>query len=551
MTGRLFRSSLMVGLSTMLLCIGLFFGVLYQYFGTQLMSELTTESFFVAQGMNLIGVDYLEELSTSHRITWIDGDGTVLYDNWVEASTMESHLYREEVQEAMDSGTGVSNRWSTTLAQRTLYVSRLLDDNTVVRIATTQDSVLSLLSTLTQSLLLILVLCLLLSAVLSLRLAQVIMKPILAIDLEHPEYSTGYDELTPLLSRIKRQNSTIHRQFVQLKQAQIEFSAVTDNMSEGFCLLDKEGHLLSYNSATLKLLESAPLEGDGIHSYLELNRNLHFRTAVEDALNGTSNQQITELGSRICKIMANPVLRDGVSAGAVVVILDVTARQRSEEMRREFTANVSHELKTPLTSISGIAEIMQNGLIRPEDIPEFASDIYQEAQRLISLVGDILRLSQLDEGAPEIEQTDVDLYNLAQEILKRMETPAQKNQVALKLQGTSATLHGSHRVLDEMLSNLIDNAIKYNRPAGTVRVTVRPQPEGHILLEVADTGLGIPQADLKRVFERFYRVDKSHSKAIGGTGLGLSIVKHGAAYHNATVSLDSQEGIGTVVSIVF
>ncbi len=551
MTGKLFRSSLMVGLSTMLLCIGLFFGVLYQHFGTQLMSELTTESFFVAQGMNLIGQDYLEELSTSHRITWIDGDGTVLYDNWVSADTMESHLYREEVQEAMSSGTGVSNRWSTTLSQRTLYVSRLLEDNTVIRIATTQASVLALLSSLTQPLLLILLLCLLLSAVLSLRLAQVIIKPILAIDLEHPEYFTGYEELTPLLSRIKRQNTTIHRQIVQLQQAQTEFSAVTDNMSEGFCLLDREGHLLSYNSATLKLLESQPLEGDGIHSYLELNRNLPFRQAVESALGGTSNQQIAEFGPRICKIMANPVLQDGTNAGAVVVILDVTARQRGEEMRREFTANVSHELKTPLTSISGIAELMQNGLIRPDDVPDFASDIYQEAQRLISLVGDILRLSQLDEGAPEIEQTDVDLHELAQEILARLAKPAEKNQITLKLLGESALIHGSHRVLDEMLSNLIDNAIKYNRPRGTVRVTIQNQPDGHISLEVADTGLGIPDSDKKRVFERFYRVDKSHSKAIGGTGLGLSIVKHGAAYHNATVSLESQEGVGTAVTILF
>ena len=549
MTAKLFRTSMAVAVSVMVLSIALFMGMLYQYFSDQMMTELESETWLVSRGVELDGMDYLNGLHTTSRVTWVAADGTVLYDNEADASTMENHADREEIREALTSETGTAQRFSSTLSEQTLYVTQRLSDGTVIRLASAQKTVGLLLISMIQPILIILVLSLLLSAVLASRLSKGLIKPILSLDLEHPEDCETYDELTPLLSRLKRQNDTIQQQMDLLKQRQTEFAALTDNMSEGFLLLDRQGHVLSHNSGALRLLGVEEPEGEV--NVLVLNREEPFRQAVDEALAGRRSQQLLHLNGRYCRLLANPVLADGKPAGAVLVLLDVTEQEQREELRREFTANVSHELKTPLTSISGIAEIMQSGMVKPEDVQGFAGDIYQEAQRLIALVEDIIRLSRLDEGAESLERVPVNLLSLAQDVARRLDSAAQKAGVTLKVMGRSVEIPGVPSVLDEMVYNLCDNAIKYNRSGGTVNVTVAPAADGAAEISVEDTGIGIPMEDPSRVFERFYRVDKSHSKEIGGTGLGLSIVKHGAALHSAQIHLESQVGKGTSVQLLF
>ena len=549
MTAKLFRTSMAVAVSVMVLSIALFMGMLYQYFSDQMMTELESETWLVSRGVELDGMDYLNGLHTTSRVTWVAADGTVLYDNEADASTMENHADREEIREALTSETGTAQRFSSTLSEQTLYVTQRLSDGTVIRLASAQKTVGLLLISMIQPILIILVLSLLLSAVLASRLSKGLIKPILSLDLEHPEDCETYDELTPLLSRLKRQNDTIQQQMNLLKQRQTEFAALTDNMSEGFLLLDRQGHVLSHNSGALRLLGVEEPEGEV--NVLVLNREEPFRQAVDEALSGKRSQQMLHLNGRYCKLLANPVLADGKPAGAVLVLLDVTEQEQRDELRREFTANVSHELKTPLTSISGIAEIMQSGMVKPEDIQSFAGDIYQEAQRLIALVEDIIRLSRLDEGAESLEREPVNLLSVAQDVARRLDSAAQKAGVTLKVMGLSVEVRGIPSVLDEMVYNLCDNAIKYNHPGGTVNVTVAPANDGSAEVTVEDTGIGIPVEDQSRVFERFYRVDKSHSKEIGGTGLGLSIVKHGASLHGAQIHMDSQVGRGTSVQLLF
>ena len=549
MTAKLFRTSMAVAVSGMVLSIALFMGMLYQYFSDQMMTELESETWLVSRGVELDGMDYLNGLHTTSRVTWVAADGTVLYDNEADASTMENHADREEIREALTSETGTAQRFSSTLSEQTLYVTQRLSDGTVIRLASAQKTVGLLLISMIQPILIILVLSLLLSAVLASRLSKGLIKPILSLDLEHPEDCETYDELTPLLSRLKRQNDTIQQQMNLLKQRQTEFAALTDNMSEGFLLLDRQGHVLSHNSGALRLLGVEEPEGEV--NVLVLNREEPFRQAVDEALSGKRSQQMLHLNGRYCKLLANPVLADGKPAGAVLVLLDVTEQEQRDELRREFTANVSHELKTPLTSISGIAEIMQSGMVKPEDIQSFAGDIYQEAQRLIALVEDIIRLSRLDEGAESLEREPVNLLSVAQDVARRLDSAAQKAGVTLKVMGLSVEVRGIPSVLDEMVYNLCDNAIKYNHPGGTVNVTVAPADDGSAEVTVEDTGIGIPVEDQSRVFERFYRVDKSHSKEIGGTGLGLSIVKHGASLHGAQIHMDSQVGRGTSVQLLF
>ena len=549
MTAKLFRTSMAVAVSVMVLSIALFMGMLYQYFSDQMMTELESETWLVSRGVELDGMDYLNGLHTTSRVTWVAADGTVLNDNEADASTMENHADREEIREALTSETGTAQRFSSTLSEQTLYVTQRLSDGTVIRLASAQKTVGLLLISMIQPILIILVLSLLLSAVLASRLSKGLIKPILSLDLEHPEDCETYDELTPLLSRLKRQNDTIQQQMNLLKQRQTEFAALTDNMSEGFLLLDRQGHVLSHNSGALRLLGVEEPEGEV--NVLVLNREEPFRQAVDEALSGKRSQQMLHLNGRYCKLLANPVLADGKPAGAVLVLLDVTEQEQRDELRREFTANVSHELKTPLTSISGIAEIMQSGMVKPEDIQSFAGDIYQEAQRLIALVEDIIRLSRLDEGAESLEREPVNLLSVAQDVARRLDSAAQKAGVTLKVMGLSVEVRGIPSVLDEMVYNLCDNAIKYNHPGGTVNVTVAPADDGSAEVTVEDTGIGIPVEDQSRVFERFYRVDKSHSKEIGGTGLGLSIVKHGASLHGAQIHMDSQVGRGTSVQLLF
>ena len=550
MTAKIFRNSMAVGISVFLLSVALFMGVLYQYFGNQLTDELENEAWLVARGVELRGIEYLEGLNSSSRITWVDQDGTVLYDNMADPATMENHADRAEIRDAMRGSQGTAVRDSSTLAEKTFYVARRLEDGTVIRLASAQYTIVVLLLSMLQPLMIILVVALILAAVLAHRLSKGIIQPILDLDLEHPEDCDTYDELAPLLTRIRRQNDTIRRQMDLLRQRQQEFAALTENMSEGFVLLDRKGHILSYNSGALRLLGTiAPAEEANV---LTLDRSEAFRRVVEQVLAGNRNQGRLERGGRCVQVMADPVSHDGQVAGAVLVLVDVTEREQGEQMRREFTANVSHELKTPLTAISGMAEIIKNGMVEPEDIIGFAGDIYKESQRLIALVEDIIHLSRLDEGTPNLQREEVDLLELARSVEQRIEPLAKKAGVTLTVAGAPFRVHGVRAVLDEMVYNLCDNAVKYNRPGGTVAVSVSPSPGGKGgEVTVSYTGIGIPAQDQERVFERFYRVDKSHSKEIGGTGLGLSIVKHGAALHDAQVELTSTLGQGTSVKLVF
>ena len=548
MTAKLFRNSMAVAVSVMALSIALFMGVLYQYFRDQLMEELGTETWLVARGVELEGLNYLDGLESENRVTWVDVDGTVLFDSSADTDAMENHSDREEIREAQDNRLGTATRYSSTLAEQTLYSARRLSDGTVIRLASSQRTVWLLLLSMVQPILVILVLALLLSAVLASQLSRRIIRPIAELDLEHPEDCDAYDELAPLLTRVKRQNDTIKQQLGQLQQKQTEFSALTENMSEGFLLLDRQGYVLSHNSGALRLLGAE--EPVGEVNALFLNREEHFRQAVDEVLEGRRSRQVLQMNGRGCQLLANPVWEDGEPAGAVLVLMDVTEQEKREELRREFTANVSHELKTPLTAISGIAEIMQGGMVKPEDIRDFAGDIYQEARRLIALVEDILRLSQLDEGAENLEREPVELLSLSQEVARRLETAARSAGVSVEVRGTPVQVQGVRRVLDEMIYNLCENAIKYNRTGGRVTLTVGQGAEGPEVT-VADTGIGIPSEDQSRVFERFYRVDKSHSKEIGGTGLGLSIVKHGALLHNAQIYLNSQVDRGTSIRLSF
>lgn len=547
MTGKLFRNSMAVAVTVMVLSIALFMGMLYQHFTDQIMGELQTETQLVAQGVEVEGLNYLQGMESRNRITWVAGDGTVLYDSQADASKMENHADREEIRQALENESGTAQRYSATLAQQTLYAAQRLSDGSVIRMASAQQTVVVVLLSMIQPILLILGIALIISAVLASRMTRGIIRPIVSLDLEHPENCDTYQELVPLLTRVKRQNETIQRQMAQLSQQQQEFSALTENMSEGFLLLDRRGRVLSYNSGALSQLGAQPPKGEV--NVLVLNRSEGFQRAVDDALEGRKSCQMIHQGGRWCQVLANPVLRDGEQAGVVMVLLDVTEQEQREELRREFTANVSHELKTPLTAISGIAEIMRGGMVKPEDIEDFAGDIYQEAQRLIALVEDIIRLSRLDEGEGGLEREDVDLLRLSDQVVHRLEPAARKQDVALKVTGRSVKVHGVASVLEEMLYNLCDNAIKYNKPGGRVTVTVDYLGQD-AQVQVEDTGIGIPQEDQSRVFERFYRVDKSHSKEIGGTGLGLSIVKHGAALHDGQVRLESTPGRGTKVTLV-
>ena len=548
MAKKIFRSTMAVGLWVLLLSAALFLGMLYQYFTDRFTQELESETWLVARGVESMGLDYLDGLRTDNRITWVAQDGTVLYDNEADAAAMENHADREEIQEALFGIQGTARRESATLSQLTIYVAHRLDDGSVIRLAGSQSTVVHLLMAMAPPIVLILIVTLIFAAALSSRLTKRLVRPILELDLERPEDSEVYDELSPLLTRIRRQNDTIRAQMDQLRQQKQEFTALTENMSEGFLLLDAKGRVLSYNTGVLRLLgAAAPAEEASV---LTLDRSDVFQQLVEQVLDGRRSQVRMERAGRILQLLGDPVLRDGETAGAVLVLLDVTEREQAEQMRREFTANVSHELKTPLTSISGMAEIMKDGLVKQEDVRGFAADIYQESQRLIRLVEDILHLSRLDEGGGGLERQEIDLLDLARTVEDRLQSTAKQHQVELELTGDHAAIQGLPSVVEEMVYNLCDNAIKYNRPGGKASVRVEDGADA-VTVTVSDTGIGIPPEDRERVFERFYRVDKSHSKAIGGTGLGLSIVKHGAALHNAQVELDSAPGKGTTVRLRF
>lgn len=552
MTRKIFQSMIAVVVSVLLLSLALITGVLYEHFESAMLDQMRTTASFVEQGVKEDGMKYLDEMSSSQcRITWIEADGTVKFDNRSDPSTMENHADRAEVKEALENESGTSIRRSSTLSEHTLYYAKRMQDGTVLRLAMSQRSVLFLMGGMISPVVFIFLAACALAGVLSYRVSKKIVKPLGSIDLQHPEQVETYDELSPFLQRIAAQNREIRSQMEEIRKQQQEFSMITENMSEGLFVVDRNYQILSYNRSAVRIFGMAPESVP--ENLLAVNRSEGFRSVVDSALKGRHAQENLELDGRVYQIIASPVCQqeDALDlVGAVILTLDVTEKEAQEQYRREFTANVSHELKTPLTSISGIAEIIRNGIVRPEDIPHFAGKIYDESQRLITLIGDIIKLSRLDENQVPMERESVDLLETARDVVQQLASVARKNGVTLVTNGSHGVVNGVRQVLGEMVYNLCENAVKYNRPGGRVWVDVR-QAADHVELCVKDTGIGIPAAEQGRIFERFYRVDKSHSKAIGGTGLGLSIVKHGAAFHGADLSLESQPDRGTTIRLTF
>ena len=538
MTGKIIRSLFSLAMLVLVIGAALFSGILYGYYEKQSFASLAQEAEQLQQTMEYVSP---EQMRSTDRITLISPDGTVLYDSVARADAMENHLSREEVAQALREGTGKSSHYSSTVLKKNLYYALRLEDGNILRLSREQSSLGAMLLNMAWPIAATVAGLLLLAAGLSVRLARQITQPINAISPDDPQ--DVYPELQPLTQRLRQQRETIRNQMDELSRRMREFSAMTENMSEGFLLIDLRGHVLTENHSASMLL---PTDADNIAkcSQRELCQ------AAQQALTGQRCERLLQQGERTLSVIASPVLESGQVTGAVVLTLDVTEREQREKLRREFSANVSHELKTPLTSISGFAELMSQGLVPPDKVREFSFDIQKECTRLTNLVEDIIDLSRLEEGGGDMTWEDIDLYTLCDDVLQSLEPVAKRQAVTLRLAGESLQVRGVYQVLREMIYNLCDNAIKYNRSGGSVTVTVA-RSAGRASVAVADTGIGIPYEDQSRVFERFYRVDKSHSRAIGGTGLGLSIVKHAAALHGAEIKLQSQPEDGTVITVIF
>lgn len=561
MSKKIFKGIFAVALTVWLACIVCILGALYYYFNNKNQEEFRNEAIFIAQGIETAGGAYLEELSASARrhsedvrITWVAADGTVLYDNYKNAAELENHADRQEIREALESGSGESVRYSSTQTEKIMYYAVKLKDGSVLRVSDTQYTLLSVLIVMLSPIMLILIVSLILAAVFASRISKTILKPINKIDLEHPEAAETYDELAPFLEKIDMQNRQIARQMEELRSRRREFDSITENMAEGLVIVGRRAEVLTCNASALKILNAEKVPHK--QNVLTLNRSEVFRSSVSSALAGQTAEKDMELAGKTYRLLASPVREaDSESViGAALIILDITEKVERERLRREFTANVSHELKTPLTSISGNAEILKNGIVKPEDIPHFAENIYKEAGRLITLVNDIIKLSTLDEGGGEITKQPIDLSAIAGEVWESLRAAAAKRGISSELRTEKAVVPGIRPILTEMIYNLCDNAIKYNKDGGKISVCVSNMCEGgrqYAAVTIRDTGIGIPPAERDRIFERFYRVDKSHSKAVGGTGLGLSIVKHGARLHNAEIFVESEIDKGSCFVIQF
>ena len=548
MNSKIFRSNLLTSMLVLVITLVLIMGVLFDYFEAQLQRELVSEASYITNALEYEGVNYINDFKNADkRITLIDRDGTVIADTSADEKELDNHKDREEVKEAFKSGSGSSVRYSDTLMKKTIYYATLLKNGTVLRVSTTQDSVIIILLGLMYPIILVIVIVLLLTLYLSHRVSKSIINPLNNLDLDNPENNVTYEELTPLLKKVASQKRRIDEQLKLAEQKQEEFRLITENMNEGFLVIDHNTNLLTYNSAALKLLD---IDADQKGSVLAVNRAKGFRDVVHKVLQGEHAENKINLDDKHYDLIANPVYSENKVIGAVIVILDVTETVNREMLRSEFTSNVSHELKTPLTSISGFAEMMMSGGVGEETVMDFSKTIYDEAQRLISLVGDIIKISELDEKTIEFEHEVVDLSEISKNVADRLKPAADKKNVTINVLGGTSKVTGVKKIIDEMITNLVDNAIKYNKDNGVVDVIVTSNEKAAEVI-VRDTGIGIPQSEQSRVFERFYCVDKSHSKNIGGTGLGLSIVKHGAMYHNAQVSLESILDKGTSVKLKF
>ena len=544
MTSKIFRSTVFVAVVVLLCSLGIVIGVLYNHFTGVQVQQLKDELSLAVTGTEQYGNAFLENVEADRfRVTWIDTDGTVLFDTQVDQTVMENHADREEIQEAFATGSGSAVRNSSTLTEQTYYEARRLTDGTVLRISANQASAWALMMDLLWPIILIAVLAIGLSALLARRMAKNIVEPMNKLDLEHPLSNNTYEELSPLLRRINQQHLQIDAQMRKLQRKTDEFIQITSHMQEGLVVLDKETHIRSINSAAMRIFHAE--ESCVGSSFFQVNRSNALRQALNDALDRGHGSTVQELDGRAFRFDMSGIQSDGNLLGAVILVVDVTESQNAEQMRREFSANVSHELKTPLQGIIGSAELLETGMVKAEDTPRFVGHIRKEASRLVNLIEDIIRLSQLDEGV-ELPAEQVDMLALAEDVKEILAPSAAEKNVTIDVTGSGFTIKGVRRMLQEIIYNLCDNAIKYNVPGGSVTILA-----DNNRLVVSDTGIGIPAEHKDRIFERFYRVDKSHSKASGGTGLGLSIVKHAVAYHNAEIALESTPRKGTIITIQF
>lgn len=549
MTKKIFISILLVSAVVLLACFAITVGVLYSYYTGISESQLKAQTSVISHAVENEGIGYFNDFKENGcRVTWINSDGTVIYDSEAQASSLESHADREEFIEALETGFGKSSRYSSTLTERMLYCAQKLADGTVIRAAYPQSTVFMLFLGMLPPLCIVFIISIALSGLLAYRLSRQIVQPLNAIDLDKPLENDTYDELSPLLKRIELQHRQIDRQLNELSRKREEWNAVTESMNEGIVLLSADNTVLSINkSASLLLDTSADCIGQDM---LEICRRIDIQSLICQAAEGKNAEITAELRGREYQINASPIISDGSVKGTALLFFDVTDKLQAEQMRREFTANVSHELKTPLQVISGTSELMINGLVKNEDIPEFAERIHGESLRMITLVDDIIELSRLDEGAAEVPKEKVCLMTAAEAVAERLAVSAQHKDVSVSVAGDKAVINGIPALITELIFNLCDNAIKYTLPGGRADIVIKDE-NNEALLTVSDTGVGIPEDAQSRVFERFFRVDKSRSKEIGGTGLGLSIVKHIAEIHNARIDLKSKPGKGTSITVVF
>ena len=546
MTKRIFRSILLVVIPVLLAGLIIISGVMYSYLTEVQEAQMLSELSLAAAGVEQKGTDYLSAVrSKDFRLTYVSSDGTVIFDTESQVSNMDNHANREEIKEALLGGSGKSSRYSATLTEQTLYYAKKLSNGNVLRISIDRASVLSLLLGVLQPIAFIFLVAIILSVIIANRISKKIVMPLNELDLDEPMKNDVYDEISPLLNRIHRQHKQISMQEESLRRKAEEFDQITSNMQEGLILLDSKNTLMSVNSAALRIFDRVCFNpGD---SFLTLDRSHELRDALAQAEKDGYCETFLSRDSKEYRVNISRIDSDDKPAGYVILLSDITDKISAERSRREFTANVSHELKTPLQSIIGYSELLSNGMVKPQDIPTFTATIYKEATRLVSLIDDIIRLSQLDEGV-QMQTEDISLMLLAQDIIDQLSSKASEKNVSITIEGENVDVRGQFRLLSEILFNLCDNAIKYNRQNGNVTIKIW-QTDQDVCFAVSDNGIGIPKEHHSRIFERFYRVDKSHSRQSGGTGLGLSIVKHAVAFHNGKITLESVPDEGTTVTV--
>lgn len=547
MTKKIFRTTLSASLGIVLVTILIIMGFLYNYFNHIQREQLRTQTALASQGISFEGKDYFENLKTSNvRITWVDNKGQVLYDTQSDAKHMKNHANRQEIKEAIKSGYGESTRWSATLTEKSIYAAQRLNNGTIVRLSVAQQTIFYLLLGMISPLAIIILLAIILSVLIARYIAKKVSEPLNNIDLDHPLSNDSYEEITPLLRRLDSHQAKIQHQKLLLQKRQKEFDTIISKIKEGMILLDDQARIVSINAEALKLFQI----NDDWHGrfMMEVSRDLTLKDLIDQGLKGKKKEANIGIENNHYRVLVRPTTDNNRVTGLVVLLFDVTDQLQMEQLQREFTANVSHELKTPLHVISGYSELLANQMVPNEEVPQFAAKIHKESERLVKLVEDIINLSHLDEQE-KLPQETVNLYDLTQKVLEGLQAKADKKHIQINFNGEEAILRGNPVLLNSLVYNLCDNAITYNHEKGQVNVTLKNSPDT-ITLEVSDTGLGIAEKDKKRIFERFYRVDKSRSKIVGGTGLGLSIVKSALDFHNGSIKVDSHLGQGTTMTVL-